>query len=719
MDPREFLSQSRVVIVAGKGGVGKTTVSAALARMGAAAGLSVLIVAVEAKSGLVSALGATGFLDYGERELAPNIRARTLTPDIALVEYMDSHGLGKLSKKMANSGMVEVVATAAPGIKDILVLGKIKQLERSGAADLIIVDAPAAGHALTFLVSPRSVMDVARSGILRAQADEAFELLTDSSRCQVILVTLPEETPVNELVETEAAPAEQDPRQAGARGRERRLPEARRPRRRPREGRRRPGHHPVPGRGRGAADRRRVPSPAPGAPSGPAGTPGRRPEACPRCTCRRCSPSTSAWPRSTSWPAPSPISCRRCRRRAGWPLATRSGEGGAVGKRVGLDELVGRRSVVVCCGPGGVGKTTIAGVLALEGARQGRRAVVVTIDPARRLADALGLTALPDTPHRIEGPWPGELWALMLDARKTFDSLVARYARTPQQTDAILHNRFYRNIAGALSGTQEYMATEKLFELHADKRFDLVIVDTPPTRNALDFLDAPRRLTRFIDNRFYRLMMAPAHGGFRVMSLATGLVLKTVSRTVGSDVVSEAVTFFQAFEGMEGGFRERAQRVRDLLGEPGTSFVLVSSPHRDAAKEVGFFADKLDRRRSSGRGPRRQPDRTPASAAGLAESDRERARTLAGHAAGRALREPGRLLPDGRGRAGPHRRAGQEGGDVGGGGRAGAARRRPRPGRHRGSGGLRVRSRRRGGAGEPAGIGCGPSALRSRPGGRD
>jgi anion-transporting ArsA/GET3 family ATPase len=205
VDPREFLSQSRVVIVAGKGGVGKTTVSAALARMGAAAGLSVLIVAVEAKSGLVSALGATGFLDYGERELAPNIRARTLTPDIALVEYMDDHGLGKLSKKMANSGMVEVVATAAPGIKDILVLGKIKQLERSGAADLIIVDAPAAGHALTFLVSPRSVMDVARSGILRSQADEAFELLTDSSRCQVILVTLPEETPVNELVETEAA----------------------------------------------------------------------------------------------------------------------------------------------------------------------------------------------------------------------------------------------------------------------------------------------------------------------------------------------------------------------------------------------------------------------------------------------------------------------------------------------------------------------------------
>ena len=373
---------------------------------------------------------------------------------------------------------------------------------------------------------------------------------------------------------------------------------------------------------------------------------------------------------------------------------------------------------MVCCGPGGVGKTTIAGVLALEGARQGRRAVVVTIDPARRLADALGLCSLPDTPHRIEGPWPGELWALMLDARKTFDSLIARYARTPQQTEAILHNRFYRNIAGALSGTQEYMATEKLFELHADKRFDLVIVDTPPTRNALDFLDAPRRLTRFIDNRFYRMMMAPAHGGFRVMSIATSLVLKTVSRTVGSDVVGEAVTFFQAFEGMEGGFRERAQRVRELLGEPGTSFVLVSSPHRDAAKEVGFFADKLTDAGLRAEGLVVEPD-PPAHrerAGGVGPGARPHPRR---DAAGRVLREPGRLLPDGRGGAEPHRRAGQEGGDVGGGGRAGAAGRRPRPRRNRGGGRLRIRSGGGGrGAGGPAGIAWARSVLRSRPGGR-
>ncbi|MDP8937612.1 MAG: AAA family ATPase, partial [Actinomycetota bacterium] len=166
-----------------------------------------------------------------------------------------------------------------------------------------------------------------------------------------------------------------------------------------------------------------------------------------------------------------------------------------------MDDLVRNRAVLICCGPGGVGKTTTAGVLALEAARQGRRSVVVTIDPARRLADALGLESLTDVPHRIDGDWPGELWALMLDPKSTFDTLVTKYAPRPEQAEAILANRFYRNIAGALSGTQEYMAMEKLFELDDEGRFDLIVVDTPPTRNALDFIDAPGRLTRFLDNR--------------------------------------------------------------------------------------------------------------------------------------------------------------------------------------------------------------------------
>lgn len=187
--------------MAGKGGVGKTTVTAALARLAAGLGLTVLIIEVEGKTGLAAAFGAEE-LDYDERELAPGIRARSLTPDVALVEYLEDHGLRRISKRLVKAGLVEVVSTAAPGIKDILVLGKIKQLERNGIADLIVVDAPAAGHAVSFLMSARGLGEIVRSGPLRAQADDVLAMLVNPARCRVMLVTLAEETPVNEVVET-------------------------------------------------------------------------------------------------------------------------------------------------------------------------------------------------------------------------------------------------------------------------------------------------------------------------------------------------------------------------------------------------------------------------------------------------------------------------------------------------------------------------------------
>jgi len=203
VDPAGFATLSRVLIVAGKGGVGKTTVTAALARMAADAGLTALIVEVEGKSGLAAAFGHDDtVLDYNEVELSPGVRARTLTPDRALVEYLQDHGLKRLSKRLSSSGVLDVVATAAPGIKDILVLGKVKQLERAGTADVIIVDAPAAGHAVTFLASAKGLIDAVSVGPILTQAEEVVALLNDPARCQVILVTLPEETPVNEVVET-------------------------------------------------------------------------------------------------------------------------------------------------------------------------------------------------------------------------------------------------------------------------------------------------------------------------------------------------------------------------------------------------------------------------------------------------------------------------------------------------------------------------------------
>jgi anion-transporting ArsA/GET3 family ATPase len=258
-----------------------------------------------------------------------------------------------------------------------------------------------------------------------------------------------------------------------------------------------------------------------------------------------------------------------------------------------LRDLPAAASIVICCGSGGVGKTTTAAALALEGARRGRRACVVTIDPAKRLADALGLAALTNTPGKIEGDWPGELYALMLDTKSTFDALIERYANDPEQARSILDNRLYRNIAGALSGTQEYMAMEKLYELSQSGDFDLIVVDTPPTRNALDFLDAPRRLTRFLDNRIFRLLMMPTRAYMKAVSFATQTFLRTISRVVGGEVVADAVAFFQAFEGMEQGFRDRAGKVLQLLTSTETSFVLVTSPRRDAVDEATFFAAKL------------------------------------------------------------------------------------------------------------------------------
>jgi len=210
VEPAAFCASTRLLIVAGKGGVGKTTVSAAVAVMAADVGLSTCIIEVEGKSGLGAVFGRPGPLSYDEVVLragggpggAADVVARTMDPEAALVEYLEDHGLRRLSKRLASSGAIDVAATAAPGIKDILVLGKAKQLERSAAFDLLVLDAPAAGHALTFLTSARGLLDAVKVGPIRAQAEDVLELLADPSRCQVLLVTLAEETPVNEVVET-------------------------------------------------------------------------------------------------------------------------------------------------------------------------------------------------------------------------------------------------------------------------------------------------------------------------------------------------------------------------------------------------------------------------------------------------------------------------------------------------------------------------------------
>jgi anion-transporting ArsA/GET3 family ATPase len=267
-----------------------------------------------------------------------------------------------------------------------------------------------------------------------------------------------------------------------------------------------------------------------------------------------------------------------------------------------LSDVVDHGRIAICCGSGGVGKTTTAAIIAIEGARRGRRAVVVTIDPAKRLANALGLDGLTNEPHVIDtAHWDpdddrvtgGELSAMMLDTKSTFDGLVTRYAESDEQAQRILANNFYRNISGALSGTQEYMAMEKLHELYEDGGFDLIVVDTPPSRHALDFLDAPARLLRLLNNPIFRLLMVPARTGLKIAGAAVQAFIRTVSKVIGAEVVDDIVAFFRSFEGMEEGFRTRAARVVEILGQPETRFVLVTSPRRDAIEEARFFAERI------------------------------------------------------------------------------------------------------------------------------
>jgi anion-transporting ArsA/GET3 family ATPase len=251
--------------------------------------------------------------------------------------------------------------------------------------------------------------------------------------------------------------------------------------------------------------------------------------------------------------------------------------------------------VVVCCGAGGVGKTTTAAAMAVRAAEYGRTVVVLTIDPAKRLAQALGIASLGNTPQRVPlGPEvKGELHAMMLDMRRTFDEMVLQYSSDAQRAEAILENQFYQTVATSLAGTQEYMAMEKLGQLLAEDKWDLIVVDTPPSRNALDFLDAPKRLGSFMDSRLWRLLLAPGRGIGKLVTGAVGLAMKALSTVLGSQMLSDAAGFVQALDATFDGFRQKADKTYELLKRRGTQFVVVSAAEPDSLREATFFVDRL------------------------------------------------------------------------------------------------------------------------------
>lgn len=257
-----------------------------------------------------------------------------------------------------------------------------------------------------------------------------------------------------------------------------------------------------------------------------------------------------------------------------------------------LHDAVRTSDLLLTCGPGGVGKTTTAAALGMAAARAGRRTVVMTVDPARRLAEALGLGAgaVLDEPHRVGGvavdAAGGELYALMLDAEKTFDRLVHDQAGGQRQAEAILSNPVYRAIAGSLSGAQEYMAIERLHQLHTSGHWDLVIVDTPPSRHAIDLLEAPDRLVAFLGHPVYRALTVGQRTFARITDAASSMFLWAVKRLAGPQIVEDTIRFFRSLANIEGGLRRRAQEVSTLLRSDGTTFVVVSSPRREAVDEA-------------------------------------------------------------------------------------------------------------------------------------
>jgi anion-transporting ArsA/GET3 family ATPase len=268
-----------------------------------------------------------------------------------------------------------------------------------------------------------------------------------------------------------------------------------------------------------------------------------------------------------------------------------------------VDELLDDRSkrIIVCCGSGGVGKTTTSAAIALRAAERGRKVVVLTIDPAKRLAQSMGIERLDNTPRPVPGvqksvgnslDQQGSLDAMMLDMKRTFDEVVESQA-SPERAAQILANPFYVALSSSFSGTQEYMAMEKLGQLRKTGQWDLIVVDTPPARNALDFLDAPERLSGFLDGRFIRLLLVPAKGPARLMTAGVGMVTNTMAKIVGAQVLKDLQMFVQAFDNIFGGFRVRAQQTYELLQNKETAFLVVAAPEPDALREASYFVERL------------------------------------------------------------------------------------------------------------------------------
>ena len=597
------LLDRRLLFFTGKGGVGKSTVTAATALLAAERGKRVLLVEVDAKDNL-TALFEHAPVGFEPKQIHPGIHAMQMNTEASLREYL------KVNAKVPVIGRIgplarafDFVANAAPGVKEILTVGKVCWELRESLAgradwDLIVVDAAATGHVIGQLDAPRAIQELVHVGPVRQQTDWMVELLSDPALTALNVVTAPEEMPVNETIELVAKAREQLDVPLGVVIVNRVLPElfthadetvfdalrtdaatallvgagrtgrSRGARRRSARGLVAAHAVAVP---RGAARHRRPPAP-------PAAVPVRaRPRAARHAHGRRSAESgTVVSPPATSH---------------------------------SLESLLATREVVVFCGSGGVGKTSVAAAAGVTAAaRLGGKVLVLTIDPARRLADALGIEPFGNVERRVSldacrelGIEPrGELYAAMLDTKQSWDELVLRHA--PDETTAyrILDNRLYHNVTARFVQSHDYIAMERLYDLHASGTYDLIIIDTPPTRNAIDFLEAPARMAEFFGGRLVRLLTMPYRisggRGARMFNAASRPFYQLADRVLGSQFLQDIAEFFLNFQSMYPGFVERANAVEQLLHDRRTTFAVVTTLEGAPLREAEQFCHELSAR---------------------------------------------------------------------------------------------------------------------------
>lgn len=559
-----LVNQRDVILVTGKGGTGKSTLVAALAALAAQRRGGAVAVEFSAHRRLPDLIAPEG-----------GVRVVKIDLDTALEPALRRLvNIPMLAQAVLRNRVVRQFIRTSPAMREMIVLDELRALVNESTARRlpVIVDLPATGHALSFLDTPRAVHRMFRIGPIAHAAERVQRLLLDGKRCEMVTITLPEELPVNETLELL-----RKARQMGIAARivvvnqvpamllhasDRPLLEVLQ-----RESEEALAHLALAAQSqldgmdharkqierlRGLENANVVEFPA-------------RP------------------------PAPAPGNGR----------LAHTVEPSA-GSAAQLATLIADAPLVVCVGPGGVGKTTLSALLALRQAAAGRRALVLTIDPARRLADALGLVELTNDPMELTGfrkmhP-TGTLSALMLDPTATFDHMIALLVPDPARREALLSNRVYQHISRSLSGTLEYMAVERVHELFRTGRFERIVLDTPPTGNAVDFLEAPDRVATFFSDKITRWFMpaaATSSWTSRLWSRAGAAATSLIARVAGPSFVDETVGFFAAFSDLLGHFRSRGEQVGRLLRDPRTVFLVVCAPDPARIVEAQVISEHL------------------------------------------------------------------------------------------------------------------------------